>query len=152
MATNKIKYETPIEDAPKKQDQPTTTADEEAERKRREKLRREQERKQEQTKTLLITFGICVAIGLVVLGGWLFATREKAQKDNTTPTEEVSLVSVPNFAGQSYTRISTDEVQNQRFKITAKYEYNNNNILYIHYSCDISHFGVASKVNKKITM
>ena len=28
MATNKIKYETPIEDAPKKQDQPTTTADE----------------------------------------------------------------------------------------------------------------------------
>lgn len=132
MATNKIKYETPIEDAPQKQDQPTTTADEEAERKRREKLRREQERKQEQTKTLLITFGICVAIGLVVLGGWLFATREKAQKDNTTPTEEVSLVSVPNFAGQSYTRISTDEVQNQRFKITAKYEYNNKvNVGYI---------------------
>lgn len=61
-----------------------------------------------------------------------FATREKAQKDNTTPTEEVSLVSVPNFAGQSYTRISTDEVQNQRFKITAKYEYNNKvNVGYI---------------------
>ena len=68
----------------------------------------------------------------MVLGGWLFATREKAQKDNTTPTEEVSLVSVPNFAGQSYTRISTDEVQNQRFKITAKYEYNNKvNVGYI---------------------
>ena len=37
-----------------------------------------------------------------------------------------------NFAGQSYTRISTDEVQNQRFKITAKYEYNNKvNVGYI---------------------
>ena len=45
--------ETPIEDAPKKQDQPTTTADEEAERKRREKLRREQERKQEQTASMV---------------------------------------------------------------------------------------------------
>ena len=68
----------------------------------------------------------------MVLGGWLFATREKAQKDNTTTTEEISLVSVPNFAGQSYTRISTDEVQNQRFKITAKYEYNNKvNVGYI---------------------
>ena len=34
--------------------------------------------------------------------------------------------------GQSYTRISTDEVQNQRFKITAKYEYNNKvNVGYI---------------------
>ena len=102
--------------------QPTSTAVVEAERKRRVQLRRVQERTQELTKTLLITFGICVAIGLVVLGGWLFATREKAQKGYTTPTEEVSLVSVPNFAGQSYTRISTDEVQNQRLKITAKYE------------------------------
>ena len=36
-------------------------------------------------------------------------------------------------------------------KINEEYEYNNNNILYIHYSCNISHFGVASKVNKKIT-
>lgn len=43
---------------PKNGDQPTTTADEEAERKRREKLRREQERKQEQTKTLLITLNL----------------------------------------------------------------------------------------------
>ena len=33
----------------------------------------------------------------------------------------------------------------------SKYEYNNNNILYIQYSYNISHFGVASKINKEIT-
>lgn len=102
----------------------TTTTDEEAARIHKEKLRRQQERKEAQTKTLLITFGICVAVGLLVFAGvWFFTQKDSSGGDTTSPTENVSLVNVPNFKGQSYSRISSDQVQNKRFKIVAKYEY-----------------------------
>lgn len=102
---------------------PVTTDDELAERRRKEKLRREQAKKEEQTKTLLISFGICIAIGLVVLAAVLFFTRDQTDTPTTNPTEAVSLVSVPNFKGQSYSRISSDAVQNQRFSFEVEYAY-----------------------------
>lgn len=121
MASNKIAYES--EENEKANIEPAIT-DEEASRIRKEKLRRQQEKKEEQTKTLLITFGICIAVGLLVLGGvWFFTQRGKDAGGTTTTAENVSLVNVPNFAGQSYSRISSDEVQNRRFKIVAKYDY-----------------------------
>lgn len=103
--------------------QAKTTEEEEAERRRKEKLRKEMLRKQEQTRTLLISFGICVAVGLLLLGGYLFFTRDKtsAPENTTTPVQE--LVDVPNFVGQSYTRIKSDTVLNERFHFVVEYAY-----------------------------
>lgn len=104
--------------------QAKTTEEEEAERRRKEKLRKEMLRKQEQTRTLLISFGICVAIGLLALGGYLFFTRDTSGKEDTTaPTVQQELVDVPNFVGQSYTRIKSDTVLNERFRFVVEYAY-----------------------------
>lgn len=121
MASNNVYKDDNI-----KQTDVNSVSAEEAERIRKEKLRRQQEKKEEQTKTLLITFVICVAVGLLVFAGVWFFTQRGNGGDTAKPTENVSLVNVPNFAGQSYSRISSDEVQNQRFKIVAKYEYSSN--------------------------
>lgn len=102
-----------------------TTKEEEAERLRKEKLRKEILRKQEQTRTLLISFGVCIAVGLLVLGGYLFFTRDAdTQTDPDTPAVQ-ELVDVPNFAGQSYTRIKSDTVLNERFHFVVEYAYSN---------------------------
>lgn len=101
-----------------------TTDAEEAERRRKEQLRREMLRKQEQTRTLLITFGVVLAVGLVALGIYLFATRDTFVQDNVTTTAAASeLVDVPNFVGQSYSRIQSDTVLNERFHFVVEYEY-----------------------------
>lgn len=104
--------------------QAKTTEEEETERRRKEKLRKEMLRKQEQTRLLLISFGICVAVGLLVLGGYLFFTRDTSAVDDTTvPTAQQELVDVPNFVGQSYTRIKSDTVLNERFRFVVEYAY-----------------------------
>lgn len=101
-----------------------TTEAEEAERRRKEELRRELLRKQEQTRTLLISFGVCLAIGLIALGIYLFAARDTSGQDTTTTTAAATeLVDVPNFVGQSYSRIQSDTVLNERFNFVVEYEY-----------------------------
>ncbi len=100
-----------------------TTQEEEAERRRKEKLRREMLRKQEQTRILLISFAVVIAVGLLALGGYLFFTRDTADTDTTSTPVAQELVDVPNFAGQSYTRIKSDTVLNERFHFIVQYEY-----------------------------
>lgn len=102
----------------------TTTQDEINERKRLEKLARLEQQKQEQRKMMLITFAICVGVGLLLFGGYMLFTNYQDNKDETTTTTVVSeMVNVPNFAGQSYSRISSDEVQKTRFKFVVEYAF-----------------------------
>ncbi len=103
-----------------------TTEEEEAERRRKEKMRREILRKQEQTRMLLISFGVVIAVGLLVLGGYLFFTRDTAGANDPSAPVEQELVDVPNFAGQSYTRIKSDTVLNERFHFVVEYAYDSN--------------------------
>lgn len=101
-----------------------TTDAEEAERRRKEELRRELLRKQEQTRALLISFGVCLAIGLIALGIYFFVTRDTTEPAATTTTAAATeLVDVPNFVGQSYSRIQSDTVLNERFHFVVEYEY-----------------------------
>ena len=44
-------------------------------------------------------------------------------EDETVTSGEQELVDVPNFAGQSYTRISSDTVLNERFHFVVEYAY-----------------------------
>ncbi len=103
---------------------PSTTEEEAAERKRLERLARQEQRKQEQIKMALITFGICVAVGLIALGGYLFYEYKQENPAETT-TEAVSaeMIEVPDFTGQNYSRISSDAVQKSRFNFIVEYEY-----------------------------
>lgn len=102
---------------------PTTTEDEVAERKRLEKLARQEQQKHEQIKMALIAFAICLGIGVLAIGGWLTYDHFK-NNPNEPATEGVAqMIEVPNFVGQSYSRISNDEVQKTRFKFTVDYQY-----------------------------
>lgn len=103
-----------------------TTEEEEAERRRKEKLRKEILRKQEQTRMLLISFGVVIAVGLLVLGGYLFFTRDTADTNDPSAPVEQELVDVPNFQGQNYTRIKSDTVLNERFHFVVEYAYDSN--------------------------
>lgn len=105
-----------------------TSEEEQKERKRKEEMRKEILRKEEQTKILLISFCVCLALGLIGLGVYLFVTREPASdQPMPTDTEQVDaqneLVDVPDFRGQSYQRISEDEVLNERFHFVVSYDY-----------------------------
>lgn len=102
---------------------PTTTEDEVAERKRLEKLARQEQQKHEQIKMAIIAFAICLGIGVLALGGWL--TYDYFKNNPKEPTTEgvAPMIEVPNFVGQSYSRISNDEVQKTRFKFTVDYQY-----------------------------
>ncbi len=105
-----------------------TSEEEEKERKRKEQMRKEILRKEEQTKILIISFCVCLALGLLGLGIYLFVTREPADANANVPdTEQVNaqdeLVDVPDFKGQSYQRISEDEVLNERFHFIVSYDY-----------------------------
>ena len=105
-----------------------TSQEEEELRKRKEKMRKEILRKEEQTKILLISFAIVLALGLIGLGVWLFMTREPNENPETPiPTEQVDaqkeMIEVPSFKDQSYSRIASDEVLNSRFHFVVTYEY-----------------------------
>ena len=102
---------------------PTTTEDEVAERKRLEKLARQEQQKHEQIKMALIAFAICLGIGVLALGGWLTYDHFKNNPKEPASDGVVQMIEVPNFVGQSYSRISNDEVQKTRFKFTVDYQY-----------------------------
>lgn len=102
---------------------PTTTEDEVAERKRLEKLARQEQQKHEQIKMAIITFAICLGIGVLALGGWLTYDHFKNNPKEPTTEGVAPMIEVPNFVGQSYSRISNDEVQKTRFKFTVDYQY-----------------------------
>ena len=102
---------------------PTTTEDEVAERKRLEKLARQEQQKHEQIKMALIAFAICLGIGVLALGGWLTYDHFKNNPKEPTTDGVAQMIEVPNFVGQSYSRISNDEVQKTRFKFTVDYQY-----------------------------
>lgn len=102
---------------------PTTTEDEVAERKRLEKLARQEQQKHEQIKMALIAFAICLGIGVLALGGWLTYDHFKNNPNEPTTEGIAQMIEVPNFVGQSYSRISNDEVQKTRFKFTVDYQY-----------------------------
>lgn len=102
---------------------PTTTEDEVAERKRLEKLARQEQQKHEQIKMALIAFAICLGIGVLALGGWMTYDHFKNNPKEPTTDGVVQMIEVPNFVGQSYSRISNDEVQKTRFKFTVDYQY-----------------------------
>lgn len=102
---------------------PTTTDDEVAERKRLEKLARQDQQKHEQIKMALIAFAICLGIGVLALGGWLTYDHFKNNPNEPTTEGVAQMIEVPNFVGQSYSRISNDEVQKTRFKFTVDYQY-----------------------------
>lgn len=102
---------------------PTTTEDEVAERKRLEKLARQEQQKHEQIKMAIIAFAICLGIGVLALGGWLTYDHFKNNPNEPTTEGVAPMIEVPNFVGQSYSRISNDEVQKTRFKFTVDYQY-----------------------------
>lgn len=102
---------------------PTTTEDEVTERKRLEKLARQEQQKHEQIKMALIAFAICLGIGVLALGGWLTYDHFKNNPKEPTTEGVAPMIEVPNFVGQSYSRISNDEVQKTRFKFTVDYQY-----------------------------
>ena len=102
---------------------PTTTEDEVAERKRLEKIARQEQQKHEQIKMALIAFAICLGIGVLALGGWLTYDHFKNNPKEPASDGVVQMIEVPNFVGQSYSRISNDEVQKTRFKFTVDYQY-----------------------------
>lgn len=102
---------------------PTTTEDEVAERKRLEKLARQEQQKHEQMKMALIAFAICLGIGVLALGGWMTYDHFKNNPNEPTTEGVAQMIEVPNFVGQSYSRISNDEVQKTRFKFTVDYQY-----------------------------
>ncbi|MEG1835584.1 MAG: PASTA domain-containing protein [Oscillospiraceae bacterium] len=110
----------------KKQVQMAQPIDEEKERqKRNEKDLKDQAAKEAQTKILLIAFGSCLLVGVVVLVGFFALEKIKSDKQAETTTTEVAkeLVNVPDFKGQSYSRISGDAVQNERFKFVIEYAF-----------------------------
>lgn len=102
---------------------PTTTEDEVAERKHLEKLARQEQQKHEQIKMALIAFAICLGIGVLALGGWMTYDHFKNNPKEPTTEGVAPMIDVPNFVGQSYSRISNDEVQKTRFKFTVDYQY-----------------------------
>lgn len=102
---------------------PTTTEDEVAERKRLEKLARQEQQKHEQIKMAIIAFAICLGIGVLAIGGWLTYDHFKNNPNEPTTEGVAQMIEVPNFVGQSYSRISNDEVQKTRFKFTVDYQY-----------------------------
>lgn len=102
---------------------PTTTEDEVTERKRLEKLARQEQQKHEQMKMALIAFAICLGIGVLALGGWMTYDHFKNNPNEPTTEGVAQMIEVPNFVGQSYSRISNDEVQKTRFKFTVDYQY-----------------------------
>ena len=102
---------------------PITTDDEVAERKRLEKIARQEQQKHEQIKMALIAFAICLGIGVLALGGWMTYDHFKNNPKEPTTDGVAQMIEVPNFVGQSYSRISNDEVQKTRFKFTVDYQY-----------------------------
>lgn len=85
-----------------------------------------EQRKSEQIRMMLITFAIVIGIGVLAVGGYFGVTYLKEHpKETTTLPAAAEMLEVPDYRGQSYSRISSDEVQKKRFNFIASYEFSN---------------------------
>lgn len=117
IASNQISNKTVVRQAP-------TTPEEKAERRRLERLAAQEQKKEAQTKTMIITFVIVILVGLLVAGGY-FGVRyfQENPREEKTTVAASEIIEVPDFVGQSYARITGDEVQQSRFNFKVVYEY-----------------------------
>lgn len=93
-------------------------------RKLKEKAFNAELKKTEQTRTFLITFLIIFLTGVIAFGSYLIIDKVVKNKNGTSQTGSESLI-MPDFIGQSFSRIENDPVQNERFQLRATYEYSN---------------------------
>lgn len=103
------------------------TAEEEHEqemRKLKEKAFNAELRKSEQRRTFFITFLVIFLVGAVAFGSYLFIDKVMKNKSGNIQTNSES-ITMPDFIGQSFSRIENDPVQNERFQLRATYEYSN---------------------------
>lgn len=101
------------------------TSEEELETRRILELQavREQHRS-EQIKMMLIAFAVVLGIGVLAFGGYFGANYIKEHpKETTTVAPAAEMLEVPDYRGQNYARISSDDVQKTRFEFIASYEY-----------------------------
>ena len=101
------------------------TTQEELEKRRileREAIR--EQRKSDQLKMMLITFAIVLGIGALAVGGYFGVTYLKEHpRETTTAPAAAEMIEVPDYRGQSFSRISSDAVQKTRFNFIASYEF-----------------------------
>lgn len=101
-----------------------TTEEEIRERRRLEKLAIQEQNKQKQIKMTIISFAVVLALGLAGIGIYFAVMNKKSDAQTTTVTDEVSeIIEVPDYRGESSSRIINDEVQKSRFKFRVTYEY-----------------------------
>lgn len=93
-------------------------------RKLKEKAFNEELKKSEQTRTFFITFLIIFLIGTIAFGSYLIIDKAVKNKANASQIGTES-ITMPDFIGQSFSRIENDPVQNERFQLRATYEYSN---------------------------
>lgn len=76
-------------------------------------------------KIILITFLICLGIGLLAFAGYMAYDKfvKPAGEPSQSNQEEVATFEVGNFVNESYTLIASNTVQNERFKISSTMEY-----------------------------
>ncbi len=77
-------------------------------------------------KTILITFFVCLGVGLIIFGGWFL--YDKVIKDYLEPpvestTQAPQTYEMPNFVNSSYDMVAQNPVQNDRFTIKSVMEY-----------------------------
>ncbi len=103
---------------------PVTTQEEIEQRKQIEKNAKLEQQKHDQIKMALIAFAICLGVGVLLLGGYLIYDKVTSSAEETTaPVGVAEMIEVPDFVGQSYSRISSDEVQKTRFKFSVEYQF-----------------------------
>lgn len=85
-----------------------------------------EQHKSEQIRMMLIAFAVVVGLGVLGLGGYFGVNYIKEHPKETTTAAPVSeIIEVPDYRGQSYSRITDDEVQKSRFNFIVSYEFSN---------------------------
>ncbi len=77
-------------------------------------------------KIILITFLVCLGIGLIIFGGWFLydkMIKEQPEEPTETTTQAHEMYEVPNFVNSSYDMVGQNPVQNQRFTIKVEMKY-----------------------------
>lgn len=107
------------------QPQPSATTEEEIkERRRLERLAIQEQNKQKQIKMTVISFAVVIVLGLIGIGIYFAVSNKSSAPEQNVTTDAVSeIIEVPNYVGESYSRIVNDDVQKTRFKFRVKYEY-----------------------------
>jgi serine/threonine-protein kinase len=70
-------------------------------------------------KIALIAFVACIIMGLLIIGGYWLINNKPFSKPPEETTTQAEMVEVPNFVGSSYSRIESEDVFKERFKIIA---------------------------------